>query len=508
VTTFRVFLPESRRRRSPWILVDAANEEEVRRRYPLATRVDVAHDRKQGGTMTMTKEPRLEQLPLAKLKPSPHNPRRDVGDVGELAASIKTVGILEPLLAVQENGHYTLVAGARRLAAAKQAGLAAAPVIVRELDEQERLAAMLIENLHRADLQPLEEAAGYKRLVDEFGLTQRELAAKVGRSQGHVSKRLALLELPKEAVQAVDSGGIKLEEALELTKLRDDPKRQLQAWKQRGQVYGGLPAAVEEELEAKKRDELIAAEEAKLEAKGVRLVRFTRPRNRWDSPELPKGAIEIRKGGGWDELNLEPAAHASEPCHAIAVRIGRRNDGKPELVPVCTDRKRHPKAKTRSEGGRAPSSPTRSEGGRAPSSPSQAQKEANELRKACAARRAFAAIVVQKRIAKTEHTELVLETLINSAHSEVLKVACKLLELDTAGGGFRDFGTSLRAHAGKSALNRERVELAIGFATHEEFMTGPWNGWADHAGYVKLLERHGYQPTAIERKKLPKTAKA
>lgn len=160
------------------------------------------------------------------IEPSPDNPRRDIGDVTELAASIKSVGILEPLL-VKPHGknRYQLIAGARRLAAAEVAGRLTVPCIVRDYNDEQRAEIMLIENLQRVDLSPIEEATAFGRLVDEFAWSQDKLAERIGRSQSHISKRLSLLKLPDEVVEKVHSGGMPIESALELTKLVKHPKR-------------------------------------------------------------------------------------------------------------------------------------------------------------------------------------------------------------------------------------------------------------------------------------------
>lgn len=149
----------------------------------------------------------LIELPLRSLIAAGDNPRRDLGDLSELAISIKSTGLLEPIVATPgEAGRYVIVAGHRRHAAAELAAVDTVPVYVRVMDDQERVAAMLVENLQRSDLAPLEEAGAFKRLVDEFGMPQRQLAEKVGRSQGHISKRLGLLDLPAAAQKALDSG--------------------------------------------------------------------------------------------------------------------------------------------------------------------------------------------------------------------------------------------------------------------------------------------------------------
>lgn len=162
-----------------------------------------------------------------------HNARAEVGDVSGLAASIQANGVLQALTVVElpaENGQtlYGLVAGERRLTAARQVGLGEVPCLVRDLDERQRTVAILVENLQRQDLDPVEEASGIQRLSG-MGLSQREIARELGCSQSHVSKRLALLELPDQVRSAIgrpaDSGGINVADALELTRLADHPQR-------------------------------------------------------------------------------------------------------------------------------------------------------------------------------------------------------------------------------------------------------------------------------------------
>ena len=163
----------------------------------------------------------ITMIAVGDLKVADDNVRFAVGDIADLAATLTEHGVIAPLLVREDD--LLVVAGARRLAAAKKAGLKQVPVIKRKFTEQERVEVMLVENLQREDLQPLEEASGLKRL-SEMGHTQREIAKRVGRSQAHVAKRLSLLELPETVQKAVDSGGIKLEAAQQLAKLKDNPK--------------------------------------------------------------------------------------------------------------------------------------------------------------------------------------------------------------------------------------------------------------------------------------------
>jgi len=146
----------------------------------------------------------LEQ-PIELLVRNPDQPRRTFieADIDELAASIREKGILQPILvrpAPGQAGHYQIVAGERRWRAAQKAGLHTVPVIVRELDDLDVLEIGIIENVQRADLNPIEEARGYKVLQDRFGRTQDALAQVVGKSRPHIANTLRLLALP-EGVQ-------------------------------------------------------------------------------------------------------------------------------------------------------------------------------------------------------------------------------------------------------------------------------------------------------------------
>ncbi len=161
--------------------------------------------------------------PLEAISPSPYQPRlaKDEG-LEELAASIKEKGILQPLLVREVTpGFYELVAGERRYQAAKMAGLERVPVIVKDLSPQEVLELALIENLQRKDLNPIEEARGYQRLIDEFGLTQEEVAQKVGKDRSTIANALRLLKLPEDLQEDILTGRISAGHARALLSLEN-----------------------------------------------------------------------------------------------------------------------------------------------------------------------------------------------------------------------------------------------------------------------------------------------
>jgi ParB family chromosome partitioning protein len=153
----------------------------------------------------------LRTLPVEALEPGPFQPRggMDKASLEELAASIREHGILQPILARPKPGAagvYEIIGGERRWRAAQAAQLHEVPVVIRDLGDREAMAAGLVENLQRQDLNIMEEAEGYRRLLDEFGLTQESLGQAVGKSRSHVANTLRLLVLPPEVRDLVANG--------------------------------------------------------------------------------------------------------------------------------------------------------------------------------------------------------------------------------------------------------------------------------------------------------------
>jgi len=150
--------------------------------------------------------------PISMIIPNPQQPRESISEESlvELSASIREHGILQPLVVSRDpvTGMYTLIAGERRLRAAKLAGLEKVPVIIRTVSEQQRLTQALIENIQRADLSPLETARGFRRLIDEFNLTHEALADQVGKSRVAVTNTLRLLNLPQEVQETLAAARI------------------------------------------------------------------------------------------------------------------------------------------------------------------------------------------------------------------------------------------------------------------------------------------------------------
>jgi len=163
-------------------------------------------------------------IPVGSIKISGHQPRRNFPAEGleELARSIQSKGVLQPIL-VQPAGsdEYTVVAGERRFRAAKLAGLMEIPVLIRNFSELEKTEIALIENLQREDLSPVEEAAGYKTLIDAGNLTQEDVAQRVGKNRATVANSLRLLKLPDEILEALDKGRVSAGHARALLAVQD-----------------------------------------------------------------------------------------------------------------------------------------------------------------------------------------------------------------------------------------------------------------------------------------------
>ena len=170
-------------------------------------------------------------LPIQKVEPNPLQPRKnfDPEELQALADSIASHGVIQPLTVRRtENGFYQIIAGERRWRAARMAGLSEIPAIVLEADDQTAAELALVENLQRQDLNPIEEAMGYRRLLDEYGMTQEQAAERVGKSRPAVANALRLLALPEEIVRMVADGRLSAGHARAILTLKTE-KQQHQA---------------------------------------------------------------------------------------------------------------------------------------------------------------------------------------------------------------------------------------------------------------------------------------
>jgi ParB family chromosome partitioning protein len=152
--------------------------------------------------------PSLREIPIADIRPNPNQPRMHFEEesLADLAASIRQIGVLQPILVRPVDGGFELIAGERRWRAATRAGLATIPAVIRVTDDMASVEQALVENLHRQDLTPLEEAAAYNQLIEDFSLTHEQVAERVGKSRSAVTNTLRLLGLPP-AVQHLLADG-------------------------------------------------------------------------------------------------------------------------------------------------------------------------------------------------------------------------------------------------------------------------------------------------------------
>ncbi len=162
--------------------------------------------------------------PLDRLRPNPRQPRQSIDeqDLSDLAASIQEKGVLQPLVvrkADEQDGAYEIIAGERRFRAAQMAGLATVPVVIKDVSPEEVLELALIENIQRKDLTPIEEALAYKRLLEEYGITQQELSKRVGKDRSTIANSLRLLKLPSDIQEDIAQGHISMGHARALLML-------------------------------------------------------------------------------------------------------------------------------------------------------------------------------------------------------------------------------------------------------------------------------------------------
>jgi len=173
-------------------------------------------------------EGQIWYIPITKISPNPDQPRKRfvVEELQELAESIKQYGIIQPLIvAEKKDGGYELIAGERRLRAAQIAGLPTVPAVIRQFIEKEKLEIALIENIQRSNLDPIEEAFAFKRLIEEFGLSQQEVANRMGKSRPAISNTIRLLDLPVQAQTALIEGKINTGQARAILSLEKNEER-------------------------------------------------------------------------------------------------------------------------------------------------------------------------------------------------------------------------------------------------------------------------------------------
>lgn len=169
----------------------------------------------------------IKNISMQLIRANPYQPRSSIDrqKIEELAQSIKTYGLLQPIILMKEDEHYCIIAGERRFLACEMLGWSEIPAIVRDYSGSSMAAVALIENLQREDLDFMEEARGYKRLMEEFKLTQEVLAQRLGKSQSTIANKLRLLKLPPEIIELLKEGRLSERHARALLKIRCSEKQ-------------------------------------------------------------------------------------------------------------------------------------------------------------------------------------------------------------------------------------------------------------------------------------------
>ncbi|MBQ9960635.1 MAG: ParB/RepB/Spo0J family partition protein [Firmicutes bacterium] len=171
---------------------------------------------------------KISEIPLSQIEANSEQPRKNFDDLSlaELTASVKEYGILQPIILSREGERYIIIAGERRYRAATLAGLEKIPAIIKNLENKEAALIALVENVQREDLNYLEEARAYKKLMDDFNLTQSEIAEKVSKQQSTISNKIRLLSLPEDLQEQLINNRLTERHARALLKIKDDATRQ------------------------------------------------------------------------------------------------------------------------------------------------------------------------------------------------------------------------------------------------------------------------------------------
>lgn len=253
---------------------------------------------------------RFEEVPISAIRPNAHQPRRNFSQasITELAASIREVGILQPLVIRSTETGFELIAGERRLRAAKEAGLDRVPVLIREAAESESMEMALVENLQREDLNPLETAAAYQGLMDSFGFTKDQLAHRLGKSRAAVANTLRLNQLP-ESIRAM----------LLAEKLSEGHARALLGLEREDRMLHVAQKVQADKLSVRKTEELVREELA-----GTRTSSEAAGKRR----EVPQVADEYREASRviQDALMLPTRVHAARKGGRIEIRFREKEE--------------------------------------------------------------------------------------------------------------------------------------------------------------------------------------
>lgn len=274
-------------------------------------------------------------LPVARIAPNPFQPRHEFApeQLAELEESIRQNGLLQPVVVrpataatAAEGAEWELVAGERRWRAVRRLGWTDVPAIVRELDDRAMLILAIVENVQRAELSPLEEAAGYRQLIDEFGFTQAEVAESVGRDRSTVANLLRLLQLPASVQRMLGEGGLSMGHARALLGLDDE---RVMADLAREAVEGGLSVRTVEERVRARRAPAASPAPPSLAAAPARPAAGDDPHLRHLEAELQRAlgtAARIRLQGGKSGRIEIPFYNADDFDRVLELILGTESE--------------------------------------------------------------------------------------------------------------------------------------------------------------------------------------
>lgn len=435
----------------------------------------------------------FQDLSLDQLEPHPHNVRHDLGDLTDMAKSIAEQGVLEPLLVLPEDlmGKHLVVAGHRRLAAALRAKPrpASVPCVIRPLTEAQVVEQMLVENMQRAAITPVEEAKAYGRLID-LESTVAKIAKRVGRSQAHVKGRLALLALPDPVLEHVATGTLTLEVAGEVVAHADDDDAM--GWLVKELTSGRRHRPAELDRYVADRDARAALDEAKAKVTDAGKRLFT-PKSGYfflgsnqigrsaDRGVVAVQALHLPDGGA--------RRHASEPCHAVYIEQESWGDRKLTSTTVCTDSIRHT---THAPAGKRSDlqSPPDMYGhlDQANGSPVPAGPDPYTVRRrATADQEAHAATVLGEVTDLDVHDHAVIAAGVVASFEDSLDDICRLLGLTLHDDHWREH---FLAYAARWPA---RTLVAIGLVLCNPWNQGaPWSG-PDQQARIGWFLAHGWQ---------------
>ena len=265
---------------------------------------------------------KFEEIPTSAIRPNTRQPRRSFPEAGirELSASIREVGILQPLVVRSTDTGFELIAGERRLRAARQAGLDRVPVLIRQAEDNESMELALVENLQREDLNPLETAAAYQALMEGFGLSKEKLALRLGKSRAAVTNTLRLAQLPTE-IQAMVLEG----------KLTEGHARAILGLENEDQMLRLAQRVHQERLSVRKAEQLVREHATDTQEQPKETTETSRPevpdefehasRIMQEALELPVKVRPYRKGG-----RVEIRFRERDQLEALLALISTRDD--------------------------------------------------------------------------------------------------------------------------------------------------------------------------------------